>query len=244
MDLLSVLVLAFLAGASTSIGGLVHRFFRTEKRFLHWTLAGSTGVLLSVIMLGMLPEAMSLGGLGYTALGFILGGIVFMVTGFLFPHTYLYEKYEDRLYSILKTGSLIITGLLLYNIAAGLIIGAGFAVSYALGLAVSIAVILQNVPRGLAISIPMSQTAMEKNRALLILLISGVPALIGAAVTFAALSGSVDALFSTGISFCAGAMLFIFIDQMMPLVRSGRHMHEMAITLFAGLFIGVLLLGI
>jgi ZIP family zinc transporter len=244
MDALSVTVLAFLAGASTLLGGLVFRFLKVEKRFLNWTLSGSTGLLLSVIMLGMLPEAVNLGGVGYAALGLILGGVVFMVTGFLFPHTYLYEKYEDRLYSILKTGSLIITGILLYNIAAGLVIGAGFAGSYALGLAALIAVTLQNIPRGLAISIPMSQTAMERKKTLLILLLSGVPAMIGAAVTFAALSGSVAVLVSTGLSFCAGGMLFVFIDQMMPLIKGGRRMHELAITLFIGLFLGVLLLGI
>ena len=139
MDILSVFALAFLAGASTVLGGLIYRFLKVEKRVLQWALAGSTGVLLSVIMLGMLPEAMELGGMLYTALGLILGGVVFMVTGFLFPHTYLYEKYEDRLYSILKTGSLVITGIILYNLAAGLLIGAGFAFSSSLGLSLLIA---------------------------------------------------------------------------------------------------------
>ncbi len=244
MDLLSVFALACLAGASTVLGGLIYRFLRVEKRILNWALAGSTGVLLSVIMLGVLPQAMALGGMTYTALGFILGGVVFMVTGFLFPHTYLHEKYEDRLYSILKTGSLVITGIILYNLAAGLLIGAGFALSSSLGASMVIAVILQNIPRGFAISLPMAQTAMERNKILLILLLSCVPAMIGAVFTFAVLQGSVAVIVSSGLSFCAGAMLFIFMDQMMPIVKGGRKMHETAISLFIGLFIGVLLLGI
>jgi ZIP family zinc transporter len=244
MDVLTVLVLAVVAGASTVLGGLIHGLMKVDRRFLQWSLSGSTGVLISVIMLGMMPAALNLGGMGYTALGFILGGVVFMVTGFIFPHTYLHERYEDRLYSILKTGSLVITGIILYNLAAGLLIGAGFALSYTAGAAALAAVILQNIPRGVAISMPMSQTATEKSRILFILLLSGVPAMIGAAVTFAALGGSMDVLLSSGASFSAGAMLFIFIDQMMPIVKGGRNMHETAITLFIGLFIGVLLLGL
>jgi ZIP family zinc transporter len=244
MDVLLVFFLAVLAGASTALGGLIYNNLKVGKRVLEWSLAGSTGVLLSFILLGMMPRAMELGGMGYTALGFILGGVVFMITGFLFPHTYLYEKYEDRLYSILKTGSLVVTGVIIYNIAAGLVIGSGFAVSFTLGVAAFAAVILQNIPRGIAISIPMSQTAAGRNRTLLMLLLSCVPAFIGALMAFVSLSGSLDIFVSSGISFSAGAMTFIFIDQMIPIVKGGRNMHETAIALFVGLFIGVLLLGL
>ncbi len=244
MDLLSVLVLGFAAGASTLLGGLIYNFFKVGKRYLQWALSGSTGVLLSVIMLGLLPEAVNLGGLMYTALGFILGGVIFMVAGFLFPHTYLYEKYEDRLYSILKTGSLVLAGIFLYNLPAGLLAGAGYAVSASLGTAMFIAVVLQNIPRGVSVSIPMSQTATEKNKILVMLLVSGIPAMIGAVIAFGALSGATGVILSTGISLSAGAMVFVFIDQMMPVVKADRRMHETAITLFIGLFIGVLLLGI
>lgn len=244
MDLLSVFLLTFLAGASTLAGGLIFSFLKVERRYLQWALAGSTGVLLSVTLLGMLPQAMQLGGLGYTALGFILGGVVFMVTGFIFPHTYLYEKYEDRLYSILKTGSLAITGIIIYNLAAGLLMGSGFALTTSLGLVVFIAVILQNIPRGMAINITLSQTATGRNRIFLILLLSGIPAMIGGVLTFAVFTGSVDVLLSSGAAFSAGAMIFIFIDQMIPILKGGRNAHEMAIALFIGLFIGVLLLGI
>jgi zinc transporter ZupT len=53
-----------------------------------------------------------------------------------------------------------------------------------------------------------------------------------------------EVIVASGMAFSSGAMLFVFIDQMMPMVKGGRRMHEAAIALFIGLFIGVLLLGI
>jgi zinc transporter ZupT len=185
-----------------------------------------------------------MGGVGYTALGFILGGVVFMVTGSLFPHTYGSERYGDRLYSILKTRSLVIVGLIIYNIAAGLLIGAGFADSLKFGVIVMLAAVLQNIPRGVAIREPLSDSMTGSHRGLFIMLLAGIPAMIGAAVTFAALTSMVPVFLSTSMAFCSGALLFIVADQMIPIVKGYSRMHEIAIALFLGIFIGVLMLGI
>ncbi len=244
MDFATVLVLAFAAGASTVIGGMLPGFVRIEKRVLDFCLSASTGVLISVIMLGVLPVALETGGAGYTALGFVLGGVVFMVTGFLFPHTYLDEKYEDRLYSILKTGSLIVTGILLYNFSAGLLLGSSFVPSAGLGIAVIIAIVLQNIPRGVSMKDPMMQAGMPSKKMMLLMLMSGVPLLVGALASFAALSSSMAVIVSSGLSFSCGAMLFVIVDQMMPIVKGSRTLHRTAMAIFIGMFIGVLLLAI
>ncbi len=244
MDILTVLILSLIAGASTAVGGVICNYKRISKRVLQAALSGSTGVLLAILLLGAMPSAITLGGVGYASLGFILGGVVFMVTGFLFPHTYLNEKYEDRLYSILKTGSLILTGLVLYNFTAGLVFGSGSAFSGAMGAAIFTALILQNIPRGIALYAPLEQTGMIKKNIFLMLLFSAVPLFVGSAVMFAVISGALPVVLSTGIAFSAGAMSFIFIDQMMPIIKGGRDMHETAIAMFIGIFIGLLLLGI
>ncbi len=244
MDAVAVFALAFAVGACTVLGGLLNGFFRIDRRMLQFMLSASTGILFSVVMLGALPVALGLGGVGYTALGFILGGVVLMITGTLFPHTYLDEKYEDRLYSILKTGSLVLTGILLYNFPAGLLMGSAFASSAGLGAAIALALALQNIPRGVSLNAPFMQAGMERRKGFMFMLFSGVPACIAALLSFVALSGAMPVLVSSGIAFSCGAMAFVFVDQMMPVVKGGRRAHETAIALFVGLFIGVLLLGL
>jgi len=244
MDMLSVLLLAFLAGAATGLGGLICVILKIGKRVLQFVLAASTGVVLSVIMLGLLPSSLQLGGVGYTALGFILGGVVLMITGSLFPHTYGDEKYEDRLYSLLRTGSLVISGIIIYNFPAGLVIGSGFASSQALGLMLFVAIVLQNIPRGVSVNTPLFRTGMARPMVLLVMLMSGIPAMAGALLAFASMANAIPVILASGMAFSAGAVLFICADQLVPVVKGGSRVHETAIALFLGVFVGVLILGI
>ncbi len=244
MDMTIVLLLAFLAGASTLLGGIACVILKVEKRALRFLLTASSGVVLSVILLGMMPQALQLGGVGYTALGFILGGVAMMVTGSLFPHTYGDEKYEDRLYSLLKTGTLVVSGIIIYSIPQGLLIGSGFASSWALGVMMSVALVLQNIPRGISLDAPLFRMGLSRIGVLVLLLLAGVPAAAGALLSFAVLAGSVPALLSSGMAFSAGAMLFIVADQLIPVVKKYTRLHEVAIALFLGIFVGVLILGI
>jgi zinc transporter, ZIP family len=244
VDLAAAFVFSFVAGFSVVIGMMLGRKFSLEKRVIQFGLSASTGVILSVAMLGMLPAAIELGGMWYAALGFILGGLVLMITGTLFPHTYLDEKYEDRLYSILKTGSLVATGLMLYSLPAGLFSGSAFLGSFALGAAASVAIILQNLPRGAAIDAQLSQAGMEGGRKMFLVLLSCGALIFAAVASAAAFGGAIGVIAASCISFSAGAMLFILVDQMIPIVKGGRKMHETAIAIFLGLFVGILLLGI
>jgi ZIP family zinc transporter len=244
MDVLSVLVLAFMAGASTLLGGLVCIILKIQKRVLNFLLTSTSGVVLSVILLGLLPNALELGGVGYTALGFILGGVVLMVTGSLFPHTYGDEKYEDRLYSLLKTGTLVITGIMIYNFPAGLLLGSGFAGSQALGMMMLIAIVLQNITRGVSLNAPLMRMYMQRPFVLLLMVLAGVPALVGAGLAFAALANAAPFVLASGMAFSAGAMLFISADMLVPVVKSYARVHEIAIALFLGVFVGLLILGI
>lgn len=244
MDMASVLLIAFLAGASTVLGGLICLIMKIEKRVLKFLMTASTGVVLAVILLGMLPSAIELGGVGYTALGFILGGVAMMVTGTLFPHTYGDEKYEDRLYSLLKTGTLVISGLIIYNIPAGLLVGSGFAASFALGIIMSIAIILQNIPRGISVNSPLHRMDLNLFGILVIMLLAGLPALAGGLLAHAALASAAPVIMASGMAFSGGAVLFICADQLIPVVKSYTRIHEVAIALFLGIFVGMLLLGI
>lgn len=244
MDISYVLLVAFIAGAVTLIGGIIPRFYKISKRLSQFLIILASGIVLSVSLIGLLPMSFTLGGSSFTALGFFLGGIALIITGKLFPHTYGDEKFEDKLYSILKTTSLVVTGSVLHNITLGLLIGAGFAISVMLGVGVTIALVFHNIIRGISINNPLRQTGLETKKIYLLMFISGIPALIGALPAYYIISSAVAPLSSIGIAFACGALLFILLDQISPIMKSYSNRHEIAASLFLGIFFGILLLGI
>jgi ZIP family zinc transporter len=244
MEIVAVLLLGFLGGAVTLFGGLIYMFLDINKRLLQFITIATTGAIFSVVLLGALPVSLKLAGAGYTALSFMLGGLVFMITGTLFPHTYGAEKYEDRLYSLLRTGSLVISGMVLYNIPAGLLIGSGFAYSPSLGLSVLIAIVLENITRGVAVSPPLTGISTGKPRMMLIMLMAGIPAVAGSALAFTVLAGAIPVIIGSGLAFSAGAMFFICTDQLVAMMKTFNRPHDIAAAIFFGVVIGVLILGI
>jgi len=244
MDTGIVLLSAFLGGALTVLGGIAYERIEVGRRLLSFIMVATTGMIFSVLLFGMLPASMQVAGAGYAALGFVLGGMILIITGYIFPHTYGAERYEDKLYSILRRGSLVITGIIIYNIPAGLAIGAAFAGSMTLGVAAFAAVSLQNVARGVSILPPLSGSFPRRAHVLVIMLLAGLPALGGAALSFTVLFSSMPVLLASGLSFSAGAMFFVCADQLMPLIKGTAKTHEVAAALFIGVFAGVLMLGI
>jgi hypothetical protein len=67
---------------------------------------------------------------------------------------------------------------------------------------------------------------------------------VGAIPAFAALAGGMAVVVASGLAFSSGAMMFILADQLMPVVKGGTRLHETAIALFLGIFVGLLVLGI
>jgi len=244
MDISIVLLLSFIGGAATLLGGLAYAFIHINKRLLQFVTIATTGALLSVIMLGLLPISVRIGGAGYAALGFLLGGMLFMISGSVFPHTYGAEKYEDKLYSLLKSNSLIVMGVIIFNIPAGLLMGAGFASSVGMGAGILLAVMLQNIARGIGISLPLHDSTMGRARTAAIMVLAGVPAAAGAGLAFAVLAGAAPVVLASGAAFSAGAMFFVCSDQLVAMLKTYNRPHELAASLFFGVCIGVLLLAI
>ena len=73
---------------------------------------------------------------------------------------------------------------------------------------------------------------------------AGIPSLGGAVIMYAALSGASSAVMASGLAFAAGAAFFVILDQLTPVIKNYSRRHEAAISLFLGVFLGILLLGL
>ena len=126
---------------------------------------------------------------------------------------------------------LLVLAVTLHNIPEGMAVGLSFALaaqhagegaalSGALALALGIGI--QNFPEGAAISLPLRQEGLSAGRAFLYGSASGVvEPVFGILVVLAA--GTIQPLMPWLLSFAAGAMLYVVVEELIPEMSEGEH---------------------
>ena len=153
------------------------------------------------------------------AVGFILGIIFLLITN------YIADKIAKR-----KNGkklNMLMFSVTLHNIPEGMAVGVCFAgflsgnteITLMAAMVLSIGIALQNIPEGAIISIPLKLQGMNKARASLYGILSGIVEPIAAFITILLLNIVVP-LLPYLLSFAAGAMIYVVVEELVP------EMHE------------------
>ena len=106
-------------------------------------------------------------------------------------------------------------------------------------MALSIGIALQNIPEGAIISIPLKLKGMKKSKALLYGIMSGIVEPIAAIITMLLLNIVVP-LLPYLLSFAAGAMIYVVIEELVP----EMHNSNKSIIGIIGVTIGFILMMI
>ena len=114
-------------------------------------------------------------------------------------------------------------GMAVGVVLAGLISGGG-SVSAASAAALSIGIAIQNFPEGAIISMPLRNDGMKKGKAFVYGVLSGVVEPIGAVLTLLA-AGIVIPALPYLLSFAAGSMLYVVVEELIPEMSEGEHSH-------------------
>jgi len=101
-------------------------------------------------------------------------------------------------------------------------------VSAAAAFAVAIGIAIQNIPEGAIISMPMRAAGNSKLRSFLIGALSGVVEPIGA-ITVILLASTITPLMPYLLSFAAGAMLYVVVEELIPEASEGEHSNMSSI---------------
>jgi len=243
MNLMIVLLATVVAGIATIAGSIAGMRLHISKRLLDVIIAASAGLTFSIAAFGLAPHAFVQGALGYSFVGFVIGGFLVILLDNILPNTYNLEKFGDRLYSILRTDVLASTGLAVHSIPMAFAIGAGFAVSQSLGLAVAAAVVLKNITSGIAVIIPLQESGHSRAKIILISSVSLIVILLGGLALSSVLDNANPVFLSAGVSFALGAVLYASADEILALVRKVSKKHETAVAIFLGFAAGFLILG-
>jgi ZIP family zinc transporter len=230
MNLAQLLLISLLAGASTGLGGILATVFKPSERNLVFGLSFSSGIMLGVAFLMLMPESLK-GGFSLSFVGFIIGASLFLLLDFALPHIHVLEPRN----SLHRLGTLIAIGIAIHDIPEGFGIGAGYGISENFGITIAIAIILHNIPEGMAIAIPFRFSGLSRSRTVLIAFGAGMSTVIGALISFFLLNYLSDRLIYSGLSFAAGAMFYITVNELIP----EAHKYGKSRLLSLGVLVGI-----
>jgi ZIP family zinc transporter len=215
---------------------------------LSFLLAASGGIMISISLMELIPEAVEVGSKGWAALGLLLGVIILFVLDMVLPHAQssLVVRAKSGVYHgeraarLRSAGLLIGLGIALHNLPEGLAIGAAYAHQQSLGLGVALIIALHNIPEGMAMAVPLRAGGMGRGSVVLSTMLAGLP--LGVGAFLGAWVGQVSpTVLSVCLGFAAGAMMYVVSDELIPEAHFCARGEYPTIGLVAGILLGVLL---
>ncbi|WP_207650326.1 ZIP family metal transporter [Massiliimalia massiliensis] len=241
----------------TTLGSALVFFFRkTVNAAIQRIFLGfAAGVMIAAsvwsLLIPAIEEASANGGIGWIPAvgGFALGIVFLLLLDGLLPHLHLEAKNPEGLESSWKRTTLLVLAVTLHNIPEGMAVGLSFALaaqhsgeaaSLSAAMALALGIGIQNFPEGAAISLPLRQEGISRTRSFLYGSMSGiVEPIFGILVVLAA--GSIQPLMPWLLSFAAGAMMYVVVEELIPEAHLGEHSNTGTLGVMAGFMIMMVL---
>lgn len=220
----------------TMTGSLIGVSIRNpKKQFLGGLLGFAGGLMLSIVVFDLIPEAEKTFLFRNTVFFAILGiGIVA-----------IFDSSSDKNDSIksksLKAAYLTAFGIMLHNFPEGIIMGCGFAAQKAVGLKMSLVIAVHDIPEGFAVAAPMIASNLKASKIILYSFITALPTAFGAILGF--IIGESSGIFlNISLSMASGIMLYIVCGEMLPETTRTFDGITSTISVLAGIITGMVLI--
>ena len=200
-------------------------------------LAGfAAGVMVAAsiwsLLIPAIEQSENMGKLSFLPafIGFWVGVLFLLMLDRLIPHLHVGSDQAEGPKSKLGRTTMMVLAVTLHNIPEGMAVGvmyAGFLagntqITAASALVLSLGIAIQNFPEGAIISMPLRAEGESKGRAFLGGVLSGIVEPVGAVLTLLAAQLVIPAL-PYLLSFAAGAMLYVVVEELIPEMSQGRH---------------------
>ena len=221
---------------------------RTLGNLVQRALAGfAAGVMVAASIWSLLiPAIEQMEGWGKLSflpacVGFWIGILFLLVLDHMIPHLHVGSTEAEGPKTRLNRTTMMVLAVTLHNIPEGMAVGvmyAGFLsgsmqITAARALALSLGIAIQNFPEGAIISMPLRAEGESKRHAFMGGVLSGIVEPIGAVVTILAAQLIVP-LLPYLLSFAAGAMLYVVVEELIPEMSQGRHSNIGTLLFAAG----------
>lgn len=222
----------------TTTGAACILFMRNElKPGLQKALLGfAAGVMVAASVWSLLIPAMDMsermGKLAFVpaALGFLLGIGFLLFLDRAIPHMHIGSEETEGPKCLLNKSTMLVLAVTIHNIPEGLSSGAVFAgfltdqadVTLAGAFTLAIGIAIQNLPEGFIVSLPVRSEGGTRKKAFLYGALSGVVEPIAGGLTVL-LASYITPILPYLLSFAAGAMIYVVVEELVPESAEGEH---------------------
>ncbi|MCX7830240.1 MAG: ZIP family metal transporter [Acidobacteria bacterium] len=241
----------------TALGAsLVFLFPKFNKKLLDSALGFAAGIMISASYFSLLKPSIEItiseGGIKWLppVAGFLMGGLTLYIIDKLIPHLHLDrpESEKEGIKTNLNRSFLLVFAITLHNIPEGLAIGVAFgalganieAASLAGAVSLALGIGIQNFPEGAAVSLPLQREGMGKFKSFFYGQLSGIvepiSALIGASLVLL-----VKPILPYALSFAAGAMIFVVVEELIPESQAEKNSDIATLSTLFGFAVMMLL---
>ena len=232
----------------TALGSALVFFMKKElnPRIQKMLSGFAAGVMIAASVWSLLIPSMEMasdmGRLAFVpaAAGFCLGMLFLLLLDKTVPHMHLDES-EEGIKSSLQKTTMMVLAVTLHNIPEGMAVGilyAGWAsgsaqITEAGALSLAIGIAIQNFPEGAIISMPLHSRGLSKAKSCWYGVLSGIVEPVAGFLTIL-LAGLVMPVLPYFLSFAAGAMIYVVIEELVPEMAEGEHSNWGTLTFMLG----------
>ena len=217
-------LLSFLAGLSTVIGTFIIFFDKKKNsKIITISLSFAAGVMLCVSLTDLIPNSYSMILHNDTVFPKIMLTLIFIVIGIIISmliDKYLPDNYTNKdKNGLYKIGMISMVAIILHNIPEGIATFITTSNNIKLGITLSLAIALHNVPEGISIAVPIYHSTNNKQKSILYALISGMSEVIGSIMAYLFLAPLINEhIMASLYAIIAGIMIHISVYELIPVV--------------------------
>jgi len=246
MENLWIILIPFIG---TSLGAVCVYFMKnslsaaTERALSGFAAGVMTAASVWSLLIPAMDQASAMGKYSFipAAAGFWAGILFLLLLDHIIPHLHNHGTEAEGPASKLKRTTKLVLAVTLHNIPEGMAVGVTYAgwmsgndaITMTGALALAIGIAIQNFPEGAIVSMPLRAEGVSKNRSFLYGILSGAVEPLGALLTILLASHLIPSM-PYLLSFAAGAMIYVVVEELIPAMSAGRHSNTGTIMFAAG----------
>jgi len=241
------LALTIFAGLSTGIGSAAAYFIKRPRiGYLSFSLGLSAGVMIYISFAEFLPNATKMIGELWAVVAFFVGMMCMWLIDMMVPESENPHHYQGlgepaaaaENHRLMRTGIFIALAIGIHNFPEGLATFASALSNVKIGVFVAFAVAIHNIPEGIAVSVPIFYATGNKNKAFFYSFLSGLSEPVGAIIGYLVLMPFLnESVLAAILAFVAGIMIYLSLDELLPMAHRYGHEHLVISGVMAGMFI-------
>ena len=206
----------------------------TQKAFSGFAAGVMIAASIWSLILPSFEASSDMGKLSFlpVIIGLWLGFLFLMILDKVIPHVHIDKDETEGPKCNLKKSTMTALAVALHNLPEGMAVGVVLAsavvnpntIPFSMAIALAIGIAIQNFPEGAIISMPLASCGVKKPKTFMLGVLSGIVEPIGAVLTLL-LAKFITPALPYLLSFAAGAMIYVVVEELIPEMSEGKHSH-------------------